>query len=92
MSKEKTKRKNRKRDFQKDKRDSAFDACLLDGCFYWHIGDGCFDFDGGCIDFDGGCFDIGGACTVGFFFPLRFIVIIGLMLYGDWDFANGRAK
>ena len=77
-------------------------SCLLDGCIYADF-TGCtdVDFDGGCLDFGGdgcvdldigGCFDFGGGCSMLFLFPLRWIVILGLMLYGDWDYQHHRAK
>ena len=84
------------------------DSCLVDGCYYMSLDGcstdfdgGCFDFDfdGGCLEFDGGCLDIGdgcagfdGGCAMMTMFPLRLFVITGLMLYGDWDFKNHRAK
>ncbi|MEL6307030.1 MAG: hypothetical protein AAFQ52_02755, partial [Chloroflexota bacterium] len=55
-------------------------------------GDGCSNSGDGCLGFDGGCFDgFSGGCSL-LFLPLRWLVIVGLMLYGDWDYRQGRAK
>ena len=96
-----------KRKKRKQNKSATQDGCILDGCYYMPV-DGCayFDFDGGCLEFDGGCLDIGdgcaafdggcldigSGCTMLTLFPLRLFVIIGLMLYGDWDFKHHRAK
>lgn len=99
------KRKRRKRKQSEDGDDT--DSCLwgaMDGCFWVDFAfgnDGCLPFggdDGGCIDIDLGCFSFDGCsfdgCSaysiVGL--PLRMLVILGLILYGDWDFKAGRAK
>lgn len=91
---------------QQGRRDACIgDACLytdFTGCGSVDFGGdgGCTDFDmggcggdGGCVDLDiGGCGDIGSGCSTLFFLPLRWMVILGLMLYGDWDYDNHRAK
>lgn len=87
----------RKKRQQKAQSGNNTDSCLWDGCFYIGLGDGCFDIgdSDGCIDldFDGGCFDIGDSCSMSMVtLPLRIAVILGLMLYGDWDYRNWRAK
>ncbi len=90
----------RKKNKRKQQKSTVSDnSCLTDSCFYISF-DGCFDFDGGCLDsgdggcleFDGGCFDIGGGCALVMLLPLRILVIAGLMLYGDWDYAKWQAK
>lgn len=75
---EEKKRKNRPSRDQHD--NSGCGWVALDGCFYSSmLGDGCLRFDGGCFDgFSGGCSLL--------FLPLRWLVILGLMLYGDWDY------
>jgi hypothetical protein len=102
----KKKRRKRKQSNEGDSIvDDVADGCIFDGCYIvswlpWDFDGGCLpDFDGGCIpDFDGGCFDIGDGCSsfdgcsMVFLFPLRLVVMFGLMLYGDWDFKHGRAK
>jgi hypothetical protein len=77
--------------------DEVADGCFFDGCFFlswmpWDF-DGCVpDFDGcsigdGC-SFDGCSFD---GCSM-LFLPFRLMIILGLMLYGDWDYKHWRAK
>ncbi len=55
---------------------------------------GCSGNDNGCLpDFDGGCIpDFDGCSYSGLLFPLRIMVIVGLILYGDWDFRRGCPK
>ena len=92
MTRKKTKHKS---GAQSDNSCYEADGCLLiasDGCL---VMDGCSDTDG-CLGFDGfsdmgGCFEFDG-CTTVFFVPFRLFVILGLMIYGDWDYANHRAK
>lgn len=91
MVKHKTKQKTRRQNAQSKNSCYGSDGCLLaltDGCLYTdgcNNSDGCLSFDG-CnpLDFDG--------CTSMFFVPFRLLVILGLMLYGDWDYKNGCAK
>ncbi|MEM9953223.1 MAG: hypothetical protein AAF846_16580 [Chloroflexota bacterium] len=70
------------------------DACMMmDACLHTDL-TGCFDGrDGGCLDLDfGRCFNFDGGCSMLFLLPLRWLVIVGLMLYGDWDYQHHRAK
>lgn len=59
-----------------------WDSCLVaDGCV--RPNDGCLSDNGGCLSFDG-CFGFDG-CTMGCLAsPLRMIVLVGLLLYGEW--------
>jgi hypothetical protein len=98
------KKKRRKKKQQNQEGDSIVDevadGCLWDGCFFisWIP----WDFDGCIPDFDGGCFDIGDGCNIGdgcsfdgcsmVFLPFRMMIILGLMLYGDWDYKAWKAK
>jgi hypothetical protein len=93
----KKKRRKRRKSDEGDSIVDDVDGCVFDGCYVlsWLP----WDFDGGCLpDFDGGCFDIGDGCSGFdgcsrvFFLPFRLMVIAGLMLFGDWDYKEWKAK
>ena len=74
------------------------DACLIvgtDGCVELSLdgcsnSDSCLSFDG-CFGFDG-CSAFSGIMAMPFLLVFRLSVILGLMLYGDWDYKHHCAK
>ena len=90
---EKKKRKDRPSRNQQD--NSGCGHTMLDGCYVMTLFDsGCSGSGNadGCLGFDGGCLDgLNGGCSLPFL-PVRWLIILGLMLYGDWDYQPGRAK
>lgn len=91
--KQKNKRKSQRAVRQNDNSSCIGDACLFtasDGCVELSI-DGCTELPiDGCTNSDG-CLDFNSYVML-VMLPLRWVVILGLMLYGDWDYKNHCAK